>query len=111
MDKLAHYRQLIQQKLSEYAQYKPAYGDIESELLTDSSQNHFELMRVGWLNKKRVHGSIIHVDIINDKIWIQYDGTDRPIADVLLEAGVPREDIVLAFHPEHLRQYTGFAVS
>ena len=111
MDKLDEYRQLLRLILSEYAQYKPAYGDIESELLIDSNQNHFELMRVGWLNKRRVHGSIIHVDIINNKIWIQYDGTDRPVADVLLEAGVPKEDIVLAFHPEHLRQYTGFAIS
>ncbi|WP_321206747.1 element excision factor XisI family protein [Tolypothrix tenuis] len=26
-------------------------------------------------------------------------------------ACVPKEDIVLAFHPEELRQYTGFAIS
>lgn len=111
MDKLSNYRQLLRQLLHEYASYKPAYGDIDSEVLIDSQQNHFELIRVGWLNKRRVHGSTIHVDIINNKIWIQHDGTDRPIAEALLEAGVPKEDIVLAFHPEHLRQYTGFAVS
>lgn len=111
MDKLGNYRQLIRQLLDEYASYKPAYGDIDSEIIIDAEQNHFQLMRLGWLNKKRVHGAIIHVDIINDKIWIQYDGTDRPIADELLQAGVPKEDIVLAFHPENIRQYTGFAVS
>jgi len=68
-------------------------------------------MRTGWRGSERIYGPTIHVDIINDKIWIQYDGTDRPIADALLEAGVPKEDIVLAFHPENLRQYTGFAIS
>jgi len=111
MDKLGNYRQLIRRLLDEYASYKPAYGNIDSEVIVDETQNHFQLMRVGWLNKKRVHGAIIHVDIIKNKIWIQYDGTDRPIADELLKAGVPKDDIVLGFHPEYLRQYTGFAVS
>ena len=52
-----------------------------------------------------------HLQIRNGKIWIQHDGTDRPVADALLEAGVPKEDIVLGFHPENVRQYTEFAVA
>ncbi|MCC5643739.1 XisI protein [Nostoc sp. CHAB 5824] len=51
------------------------------------------------------------IDIINDKVWIQYDGTSLPVAEALLEAGILREDIVLGFHPPELRQYTDFAVS
>jgi hypothetical protein len=51
------------------------------------------------------------IDIIDDKVWIQYDGTSQPVAEALLEAGILREDIVLGFHPDELRQYTGFAVS
>jgi hypothetical protein len=31
-------------------------------------------------------------------------------AEELLAAGIPREDIVLAFHPAELRHLTGFAV-
>jgi hypothetical protein len=48
---------------------------------------------------------------INGKIWIQDDRTNRPVADALLEAGVPHEDIVLAFHPPEVRQYTDFAAA
>ncbi|WP_461100885.1 element excision factor XisI family protein [Spirosoma koreense] len=33
------------------------------------------------------------------------------MAEAFVKAGVPRENIVLGFHPEHIRQYTGFAVS
>jgi len=29
----------------------------------------------------------------------------------LVEAGIPREAIVLGFRPQHLRQYTGYAVT
>jgi len=43
-------------------------------------------------------------------VWIQYDGTDRPVADALIEAGIPQTDIVLAWHPRELRHHTGFAV-
>jgi hypothetical protein len=43
------------------------------------------------------------------EIVIQYDGTDRPVADELIAAGIPQEDIVLAFHPANLRPLTGFA--
>ncbi|MEH2148552.1 element excision factor XisI family protein [Nostoc sp.] len=60
---------------------------------------------------RRVHGSVVHIDIINDKVWIQYDGTSQPVAEALLEAGILREDIVLGFHPAELRQYTDFAIS
>ena len=44
------------------------------------------------------------------RLLIQYDGTDRPVADELLAAGVPREDIVLGFQPAHVRPHTEFAV-
>ncbi|HEY9609858.1 element excision factor XisH family protein [Allocoleopsis sp.] len=33
------------------------------------------------------------------------------VAEALLEAGIPREAIVLGFHPVELRQYTDFAIS
>jgi hypothetical protein len=42
----------------------------------------------------------LHLDILNGKVWIQRDGTEDGIADELEAAGIPRSDIVLAFHPE-----------
>lgn len=59
----------------------------------------------------RVHHTPIHIDIINDKIWIQYDDTEEGIATDLLDAGVPAQDIVLGFRPTELRPYTEFAVA
>ncbi|MFQ6044374.1 MAG: element excision factor XisI family protein [Candidatus Poribacteria bacterium] len=31
------------------------------------------MTNVGWENGKRVYGNIIRVDIINGKLWIQFD--------------------------------------
>ncbi len=66
-------------------------------------------MHVGWDGVRRVHGAVVHIDIQGGKIWIQYDGTSRPVAEELLAAGVPQEDIVLAWNPSDLRHLTGFA--
>ena len=57
-----------------------------------------------------MYGGVLHLDIKNAKIWIQHNGTEIDIADELVKLGVPKEDIVLAFHEPLMRQYTGFAV-
>ncbi len=111
MDTLTHYRAIVRQLIETYASYKPSHGDIETEAIVDPEKDHYEVMHVGWDGVRRVHGSVIHLDIIDGKIWIQYDGTSWPVAEALLEAGVPHKDIVLGFHPAHVRQYTDFAVS
>lgn len=58
----------------------------------------------------RNHGCIIDLEIINGKIWIQRDGTEDGIAADLLAAGVPKSNLILAFHPPEIRQHTDFAV-
>ncbi len=83
--------------------------EIEPEIVIDPERNHYELMHIGWDGSRRVHGSVIHIDLIDGKIWIQHDGTARGVALDLIEAGVPHEDIVLGFRPPHVRQYTGYS--
>jgi hypothetical protein len=60
--------------------------------------------------KKRVYGVLIHVDLKGEMMWIQYDGTEVGVANELVDRGVPKEDIVLAYHSRFIRQYDGFAV-
>lgn len=111
MDRAREYAAIIRRVIEHYATFKPAYGDIEIELVFDETRGHYELMYKGWDSDERVHGPLIHVDLIGDKVWIEYDGTERGIAEDFLEAGIPREQIVLAFHSPSVRQYTGFAVA
>ncbi len=67
-------------------------------------------MYVGWENRCRVYGCVIHVDVKDGKIWIQHDGTEIGIADELVALGVPKQDIVLAFQAPNLRKFTEFAI-
>lgn len=109
-NKLDQYRQIVRRLIEEYASYKPSHGQIETEAIVDHDRDHYEVMHVGWDGERRVHGSVVHIDIIGGKVWIQYDGTSRPVAEELVAAGIPREDIVLAFHPADVRPFTDYAV-
>lgn len=111
MDKLAIYRQYIKQLLSEYANYRPSHGEIESYTLFDAEQDRYQVLSAGWHGDERIYGCSVHMDIKDGKIWIQYDGTEIGFADELVKLGVPKEDIVLAYHSPLMRQFDGFAVS
>ncbi len=111
MDQLTFYRNTIRALIEEHAQYRPARGEVEIELIFDEQNDHYELMYSGWNGPYRIHGSVLHLDIRQGKIWIQFDGTAGGIADALVEAGISPDKIVLAFKPPDIRPDTGFAVS
>lgn len=110
MDKVTQYRTFIQEILEEYGQYRPSYGQVEIEIIRDTENDHYQLVTVGWNDNERIHGTLFHLDIKDGKIWIQHDGSEEGIANRLVERGVPKTDIVLAFHSPFRRQFTEFAI-
>ena len=110
MEKISNYRQIIQDILTAHSEIQPAYGEIEMGLLFDTVRDRYQVIRAGWLQKKRVCGALIHIDLKGKTIWIQYDGTEVGVANELVDRGIPKEDIVLAYHSKFIRQYDGFAV-
>ncbi len=111
MDEVSTYRRIIRSLIEDYARTPPSVGEIEVETIFDEAKDHYELSYSGWDGHRRIHGYVLHLDIRDGKIWIQHDGTYDGIANALVEAGIPRDRIVLAFKPPDIRQYTGFAVS
>lgn len=111
MAKVDTYREKIQQIISDYAQRLASPGNDEIETVFDTANNHYLLLETGWSGEERGYGSLIHLDIKGDKIWIQYDGTEAGIANELVAMGVPKQNIVLGFHSPFMRQHTEFAVS
>jgi hypothetical protein len=63
MDKLTKYQQIIQQLLQEYAAYSSQDQDVETQLISDTQNHHYQLVHVGWKNQRRVYGCILHLDI------------------------------------------------
>ncbi len=111
MDRLVQYRAIIKRILTDESRYKPSHGEIEPTLVFDETRDHYQLLYVGWDKPRRVHEVILHIRLCNGKVWIERDGTESGVARQLLEAGVPKDDIVLAFHPPEKRRHTEFAVA
>lgn len=113
MDKLIEYPKLIKEILTRYVElcHRQSHSNIETFLVIDDIKAHFIWMNLGWQNENRVTDMTVYVRIRDGKFWIEEDWTEEGIAMDLVRAGVPKEDIVLAFHEPKLRQYTEFAVA
>ena len=111
METSAHYRQLIRNLLTQHASIPFSYGNLQSVTVFDAEADHYLLMVTGWEDDAHIHDCLVHVDIINGKFWVQYDGSEYGIARKLAEAGVPKADIVLGYKSPELRRYTEFAAA
>ena len=106
-----NYQEIVAQIVKEHYQYHCKDSKYETELILDSERNHYLLISWRWQDEKRDYGCPIHVDIKNNKIWIHQDFTEPGIARQLLDLGVPKSDIVLAFRSPYVRQFSDFSVS
>jgi hypothetical protein len=113
MDKLTHYQNVIKQILTDYERISSQVPDpdIDEVLMFDDQRSQYLWFNIGWKNYKRVKGISVYVRIKNEKIYIEEDWTEEGIATELLREGVPKEDIVLAFHDPETRKLTDFAVA
>lgn len=112
MDTRLKYREIIKSILQNHADHRTALPDsYQSQVLFDDERGQYLVLDMGWDGDQYLHATPIHLSLIGDKVWIQYDDTEEGIASDLLEAGIPKEDIVLGFRHSKVRQYTGFAVA
>ncbi len=110
MDKLNKYSKIVQDILSEYTQDNLSTDNIETQVIFDTLRCHYQVVTLGWEGQKWVHYCLIHIDIKSQKIWIQWNMTEKDIAQDLVNLGVPKQDIVIGFHPPFMRKLTEYAI-
>jgi hypothetical protein len=111
MDKIKKYQDSIVKVLNPYIKIQYANANLKNRAAYDHEHQQYLIISEGWDRNQHFHSCLIHLEIINEKIWIQCDNTEYGIANELLLSGIPKEDIVLGFQEPVVRQYTGFAVS
>jgi ketopantoate reductase len=109
MDRIEEYRRIIRQVIQGVADFVPDEPDIRTEVILDDAMSHYEIKQQGWRHKRRIHGSLVHIDIREGKVWVEHDGTNLEIVQELLNAGIHPDEMVLGFHPPNQRKYTEFA--
>jgi len=112
MDRIVKYKEVIKSAILKHADFRETDRE-ESEIQTifDDQRGHYYLMDIGWEDMRRIHTCLIHLDLKNDKIWIQKDFTEEGIAIDLLKAGIPKDKIVLGFQAPFKRGFTEFAAA
>ena len=98
MDKLTKYRQIVCQYLEDFAR-----DDPEANLIFDEKRDRFLVMHVNWRNDYRIYGCAMHLDLIDEKVWIQNNSTEIYVDRELLKRGIAPQDIVLGFRSPSIR--------
>ncbi|ACK72733.1 XisI protein [Gloeothece citriformis PCC 7424] len=109
MEKL-NYKEIVEKVLENHAK-NPSNSQTEVKLIFDPERERFFVLNIGWQDLTRIFGCIIYIEIKDGKIWIERDGTEIGVANELVEAGVPKQDIVLGFKAPYKRKFTDFAAS
>ncbi len=111
MNSVENYQPIIRRILTQYTRIPYAHGQLECKAVLDPETDSYLLVTLSWDGSRRIHAVLVHIDIINGKVWIQRDGTKDGIVDELEQAGIPRSHIVLGFHPPEVRAHTEYTVT
>lgn len=65
--------------------------------LLDDDRNVYAVNAVDYPSRKEIAGVVVLARLAGDKIVVEEDMTDKKLVDALLQRGVKREQIVLAY--------------
>ena len=105
--KLRKYETLIIDLLNAYK------GNEEDFYVVIDKQNrHYQLLGAGLDSRNTYYCRILmHFHLREDGIICLFENnTELEVADVLMNQGVPKSDILVNFLPQSARQYAGYAV-
>jgi len=97
--------QIIEQILLEISQIIDNDIDMESILSIDAERGQYILMSDGWAESKRFYHPVVHLELKKDGIiWLRCDNTDLGIGEMLIEKGIPKNEIIPAFYSPQMRE-------
>lgn len=106
-----NYRNILIEIVNRHARYKPANGNIETQAICDKSKDEYLVMDIGWNEKEhRVHDVVLHFRLHDNKVYIERDITDAEVVKELIDAGIQKDDIAIAFTSPKIQPLTEFAL-
>jgi hypothetical protein len=96
--------------LTEYVKIPYSLSKTRQIAVCDRARGQFLIMLEGWEHFQRDHGCLVHLEIKDNKLWIQRDGTEDGLALEFERRGVPQEQMILAFYPPSDRAYADYAI-
>src|SRR5262245_51752736 len=69
-------------------------------LATSDDHSLFTVVAVGIVKGQRIVETSLIVRLVGGKIVIEYDDNNKPLVDALVQAGISRDEIILAYAGE-----------
>ena len=94
-----NYSRILERIVQRHAQFQPANGNIKTRAVCDRERGEYMVIDSGWNEKgRRIYDVVLHFWILNKNIHVERDNTDAEVVKELLEAGIEKDDIVLAYN-------------
>lgn len=103
MDKALELETTVQREVESYA--RPVLFGT-SYAISDPARQRYTVLVFPDSSRKFPAGIVVMARVVDDTVVIEHDTTDRPLWKELIDAGIPREQIVLTYAgekaPEHV---------
>lgn len=116
MDRLEQYRTTIQQVLHEHAQLSRQVrvehpddpnSPAEAIAVCDRHTDNYLLITAGWSQNQRIHSILVHLRIIDEQIYIEWNGVEELIEE-LSDRGIPNSAFMPPLNHPDLRLSAAF---
>ena len=97
MDKVARYRQIIQQVLEQQARELSRGNQVKIIPVCDPQHDQYLLVSLGWSNNRREHAIVFHAQLHNGQVLIEDDRTEEGLSNELIAGGIQESDIQLSW--------------
>lgn len=99
MDRIENYRRILETTVKRHAQFEPANGDIKTHAVRDRETDEYMVIDSGWNEKgRRIYDVVLHFRLENGFVHVERDNTDAEVVKELLESGISKDDIILAYN-------------
>lgn len=99
LNKLENYRQILETVAKRRAGFQPANGEIKTHSVCDRESGEFMVIDSGWNEKgRRIYDVVLHFRLQNGIVHVERDNTDAEVVRELLESGIAKDDIRLAYN-------------
>jgi hypothetical protein len=101
MDKIALYQQILSDIVRRHASFQPANGNIKTSAVIDATKSDFMVIDAGWSDSgRRIYDVVLHFRLEGETVFVERDNTDAEVVRELIEEGIDKNDLILAFNTE-----------
>ena len=99
MDRIENYRQILEKVVKRHAQFQPANGNIQTHAVCDRETDEYMVIDSGWNEKgRRIYDVVLHFRLQDGIVHVERDNTDAEVVRELLDSGIAKDDLILAYN-------------